>query len=67
LHITQNAQGCLGGIIQILDQRPSEKQELQKNLVWTAKQASTFKNIVSMPDYGKEDPLICIFMHMQIV
>jgi len=27
--MTQNAQGCLGGIM-ILDQRPLEKQELQK-------------------------------------
>jgi len=32
LHITQNAQGCQGGIIKILDQRPSEKRELQKTL-----------------------------------
>jgi len=32
LHITQNAQGCQGGITRIPDQRPSEKQELQKTL-----------------------------------
>ena len=26
-----------GGVVQIMDQRPTEKQELQKNWVWTAK------------------------------
>jgi len=39
-----------GGIIQILDQRPSQKQKLQKNFVETPKQGSPFKNIVSLLD-----------------